>query len=313
MSKTYRRADGPALDGMSLSIGRGSFFGLLGPNGAGKTTLLSILCTLIRPDSGTVSIDGHPLSERPSAIKATLGYVPQDIALYPTLSARENLAFFGAMQGLRAPALAKEIERCLDIADLHDLADRRVRTLSGGQKRRLSLAVGLIHNPRLLLLDEPTVGIDPPSRHFLYDSLKRMNAEGMTVLYASHYLEEVEYLCQEIAILDRGRLIATGPVRELLARFGHDVIAIRTAAPVPDAVVREAGGLPSVREARWRDGALTLISASPARTTRNALALLEERGIGVLSLRQGTASLEELFLSLTQGRSGTGGHPPWHG
>ena len=304
VSKTYRQAKAPALDGITLSIRSGSFFGLLGPNGAGKTTLLSILCTLIRPDSGTVFIAGNQLKGSLATIKGSLGYVPQDIALYPTLSARENLSFFGSMQGLRGAALAMQIDRCLDIADLRDLADSRVRTLSGGLRRRLSLAVGMIHSPRLLLLDEPTVGIDPQSRHFIYASLKKMNAEGMTIVYTSHYLEEAEHLCQEIAILDRGRLIAAGPVRELLARHGQGSIAIRPAVPVPDAVVREAGGLPFVTSAQWQDGTLTLTSTAATATVRDALALLEARGIGVHSLSQGGATLEQLFLSLTQAQRG---------
>jgi ABC-2 type transport system ATP-binding protein len=304
VSKTYRGANTPALDRVTLSVKKGSFFGLLGPNGAGKTTLLSILCTLIRPDSGEVFIAGSPLEDGLAAIKGILGYVPQDIALYPTLTARENMSFFGSLHGLRGAALAREVDRCLGIADIRDLADRQVRTYSGGLKRRLSLAIGLIHSPRLLFLDEPTVGIDPQSRHFIYESLKKMNADGMTIVYTSHYLEEVEYLCQEIAIMDRGRLIAAGPVKELLARHGQGVVAIKTASPVPESVVREAAALPSVTSADWKDGTLTLISSSPTRTVRDILALLEGSGVGVLSLTQGGANLEQLFLSLTQAQMG---------
>ena len=299
VSKRYPGAEAPAVDGITLSVRRGSFFGLLGPNGAGKTTTLSILCTLLAPDAGRVFIAGMAIEDRLKEIKGLIGYVPQDIALYPTLTARENLSFFGRMQGLGGADLFVRIDRCLAIANMQNLSDKRVQTFSGGLKRRLSLAVGLIHSPRILFLDEPTVGIDPQSRHFIYESLKKMNADGMTILYTSHYMEEVEHLCEEIAIMDRGKVIAAGPVKELLARHGKGVIEIKTHHPVSEALKKELLTLPGVSAVECGDRVVTLISSSPTRTIPQVIELLEGRGIGIASLMHGSANLEQLFMSLT--------------
>ena len=214
--KTYPGADHPAVNGISLSIRRGSFFGLLGPNGAGKTTFLSMLTGLIKPDSGSIRIAGLDIVNNLDEIKHRLSFVPQDTALYPTLTARENLSFFGSMQGLGGHHLRMRIEECLSISDLGDFADSRVDTFSGGMKRRLSLVVGLVNKPDILFLDEPTVGIDIQSRHFIYNTLRKMNAEGMAIVYTSHYMEEAEALCDYIAIIDHGRVIAHGEIGELL-------------------------------------------------------------------------------------------------
>ncbi len=297
--KTYTGSDKPAVDGITLSVRKGSFFGLLGPNGAGKTTMLSILCTLLRPDSGDVFISGISTKDGIAKIKGTIGYVPQDIALYPTLTARENLKFFGKMQGLKGAYLSERIDCCLDVANMNNLAEKRVDTFSGGLKRRLSLAVGLIHSPQILFLDEPTVGIDPQSRHFIYESLKHMNADGMTIVYTSHYMEEVEYLCEEIAIMDRGKIISTGKVAELLARHGQGVIEIKTDARISEAVEKQLMALPSVSMVGCKDKTLTLISRAPTRTIADVIALFEHRGIGILSLVHGAANLEQFFMSLT--------------
>jgi len=297
--KTYRGSDRPAVDGTTLSVRKGCFFGLLGPNGAGKTTILSILCTLLRPDSGDVFISGVSIKDGMTKIKGMIGYVPQDIALYPTLTARENLLFFGKMQGLRGPYLKERVDRCLDIANMKNLAENRVETFSGGLKRRLSLAVGLIHSPRILFLDEPTVGIDPQSRHFIYESLKNMNADGMTIVYTSHYMEEVEHLCEEIAIMDRGKIISAGKVAELLAYQGQGVIEIKTNALISEAVKNEIIALPGVSMVEGKDKTLTLISRSPTKTIVDVIAVFERRGIDIVSLVHGATNLEQLFMSLT--------------
>ena len=297
--KTYSGSDKPAVDGITLSVRKGCFFGLLGPNGAGKTTMISILCTLLRPDSGDVFISGVSIKDGMAKIKGMIGYVPQDIALYPTLTARENFLFFGKMQGLRGAYLKERVDRCLDIANMKNLAENRVETFSGGLKRRLSLAVGLIHNPRILFLDEPTVGIDPQSRHFIYESLKHMNADGMTIVYTSHYMEEVEYLCEEIAIMDRGKIISAGKVEELLARQGKGVLKIKTDAHISEAVENQIRALPGVRLVEYNDKTLTLISSSPTKTIVDVITLCERQGIGILSLAHGAANLEQLFMSLT--------------
>ena len=217
-----RFGDRTAVDGVGFTIAAGEAYGLLGPNGAGKTTTISMLCGLLRPDAGEVAVDGHRMDAEPFAAKALIGYVPQDLALYPDLSARENLEFFGRMQGLVRADLRARVAEALDVAQLADRADDRVEAYSGGMKRRLNIAVGLLHRPRLLVLDEPTVGVDPQSRAAILDTVEALNREGMALLYTSHYMEEVERVCHRIGVMDQGRLIAEGTHDELIAMVDAD-------------------------------------------------------------------------------------------
>ncbi len=226
--KTYRGARVRALDGIDLTIPEGSFFGLLGPNAAGKTTLISILCGILDAESGSVRIRtaaGDQLD--PRAARAFVGLVPQDLAFYPTLDVLGNLRFFGAMHGLRGRTLAQRIDACVTLGRLEGVIGQRAETLSGGLKRRLNFALGMLHAPRLLILDEPTAGMDTQSRHFLREELKQLNANGTTILYTSHYLEEVEQLCDQVAIIDHGKVIAHGTLADLLAQ----IPAVPTANP----------------------------------------------------------------------------------
>ena len=215
--KIYRGATRPALDGLDVVIEPGEVFGLLGPNGAGKTTAISILCTLLKPTSGSLSIFGVDVLRQPARVRRLIGLVPQEIALYPMLSARENLAYFGRLHGLRGDELRERVDTCLELVSLQDHADRRVAGFSGGMKRRANLAVGILHRPRLLFLDEPTVGIDAQSRHMILENLGRLRETGMTMVYTTHYMEEAQQLCDRIAIVDAGRVIAEGSPRELIA------------------------------------------------------------------------------------------------
>lgn len=208
--KTYKGADEPALNGIRLEVPMGEIFGLLGPNGAGKTTTINILCGILPASSGTVNIEGLSLRSNIDEIKRTIGVVPQDIALYPTLTARENLAFIGSMYGLKGKALKGRIDECLEIFGLKKFANRQVQTYSGGMKRRLNLIAGIMHSPKILFLDEPTVGIDVQSRTVILDFLKKLNQEGTTIIYTSHYMEEAEQLCTYIAIIDLGKIIIHG-------------------------------------------------------------------------------------------------------
>ncbi|MCK7498096.1 MAG: ATP-binding cassette domain-containing protein [Comamonadaceae bacterium] len=256
LTKIYPGSDRPALDGLSLAIPAGAFFGLLGPNGAGKSTFLSILCGLLAPTRGQVRVLGMDVTRVPHQVKSILGLVPQDLALYPTLTARENLLFFGRMQGLTGARLRERVATRLTIARLEDLADRRAGTFSGGLKRRLNLVIGLIHEPKLLILDEPTVGIDPQSRHFIHASLRELHAAGMTILYSTHYMEEAEQLCDDVAIIDRGHILTRGTVPV-------------SAAPSPRRCHRGAcRDRPSGR--RGRGGALRCRSCVPASSRRAA-------------------------------------------
>jgi ABC-2 type transport system ATP-binding protein len=218
--KRYRGADSPALDGVSLNVPEGERFGLLGPNGAGKTTLISILSGALRPSGGTASLLGYDLGTQFRQVRQFLGLVPQELALYEPLTARENLHFFGRIYGLPKKRLLERIAECLALAGLEANADRPVKTFSGGMKRRLNLAIGLLHEPRLLILDEPTVGIDAQSRNAILESLEQINRSGTTLLYTTHYMEEAQRLCTRLAILDRGRVLAEGPTQEVLHRNG---------------------------------------------------------------------------------------------
>ncbi len=204
------------VDGVGFSIAAGETYGLIGPNGAGKTTTISMLTGLMRPDAGEVVISGEHLDPSALEIKRHIGLVPQDIALYPDLSARENLVFFGRLQGLDRSLLRQRIDAVLEMVGLVDRADDRVDTYSGGMKRRINIAVGLIHEPRILILDEPTVGVDPQSRNAIMGAIEDLGAEGLAVLYTTHYMEEAERLCDRIGIIDQGRLIAEGTSRDLI-------------------------------------------------------------------------------------------------
>jgi ABC-2 type transport system ATP-binding protein len=198
----------PALDGVSFEVERGELFGLLGPNGAGKTTLLSIISGLLEPTAGSVEISGHTTSVREKKLRHLIGIVPQELAIYNELNARENLTFFGSLYGLSGEKLAQRVEQVLAAIGLEERADDRVATFSGGMKRRLNLGAALIHEPQLLLLDEPTTGVDPQSRNHIFEEVRRLAASGVTVVYTSHYIEEVESLCSRIGIIDHGKLVA---------------------------------------------------------------------------------------------------------
>ncbi|WP_041277844.1 ABC transporter ATP-binding protein [Desulfotalea psychrophila] len=213
----YPTASAPALNGLSLEIGRGEIFGLLGPNGAGKTTAISVMTTLLRPSSGSLLLDGEDMLTRPMQARRKIGLVPQDIALYPSLTARENIHYFGRLHGLTGKRLRARCEECLQLVGLGESADRPIATYSGGMKRRANLAVGIVHQPQLLFLDEPTVGIDAQSRNMILENLQRLNEEGMSMLYTTHYMEEAQQLCSRIVIIDAGHVLAEGAPSTLVA------------------------------------------------------------------------------------------------
>jgi ABC-2 type transport system ATP-binding protein len=217
LTKIFKDSDEPAVKGVSFTIHKNEVFGLLGPNGAGKTTIISILCGLFAPSSGTVKIDGLYTSSNLDQIKQIIGVVPQDIALYPTLTARENLNFYGSMYGLSGQDLKDKIEMWLDNLGLTKAANRRVETFSGGMKRRVNLIASVLHQPKILFLDEPTVGVDVQSRNVIIEQLKKLNKEGTTIIYTSHHLEEAEDFCTQIAIIDYGNILIQGTPAQLIA------------------------------------------------------------------------------------------------
>lgn len=208
LSKKYKDADQFSLNNVSLAINEGEIFGLLGPNGAGKTTLISMLCGLVKPTSGHFKIDGLNYANHSSKIKKIIGVVPQEYALYPTLTARENLHYFGSMYGLKGSDLKDKVIETLDLLGLLKFADKRVETFSGGMKRRVNLIAGILHKPKVLFLDEPTVGVDVHSKNAIIEYLKVLNQNGTTIIYTSHHLAEAEDFCSNIAILDQGQIYA---------------------------------------------------------------------------------------------------------
>jgi ABC-2 type transport system ATP-binding protein len=217
LSKRYKGSDEPALKNITLDIYPFEIYGLLGPNGAGKTTTISILCGLFAPTSGEVRIDGFDLSKDLDQIKKVIGVVPQDIALYPTLTALENLTFFGNMYGLRGNPLRNLIINRLAVFGLERFAKKKISSFSGGMKRRINLIAGMLHDPKILFLDEPTAGIDVQSKIVILDFLHEINHKGTTIIYTSHYMEEAENLCSRVSIIDRGSLVSTGNPKELVA------------------------------------------------------------------------------------------------
>ena len=216
LTKTFKHATEPAVNGISFSIKRNEIFGLLGPNGAGKTTTISILCGLFPPTSGKVVIDGKDLHTELSSIKNIVGIVPQDIALYPTLSARENLAFYGSMYGLHGKNLKDKIDTWLQKLGLTEASKRKISTYSGGMKRRVNLIAGVLHNPKILFLDEPTVGVDVQSRNVIIEHLKEINATGTTIIYTSHHMEEAQNFCTRVSIIDQGKILIEGTPADLI-------------------------------------------------------------------------------------------------
>jgi ABC-2 type transport system ATP-binding protein len=215
LTKSYRGNTKPAVDGVSLDVYEGRIFGLLGPNGAGKTTMIRMLCGLLTPTGGEVIIGGYSLQHELHKIRKIIGVVPQEIALYPTLTARENLSVYGGICGLKGNDLRNRIDKWLTVFGLEKSRHQQTGLFSGGMKRRLNLIVGLLHDPKILFLDEPTVGVDVQSKNVIIDSLMEINQTGTTIIYTSHYLEEAEKLCSYLAIIDEGRIITRGTLNEI--------------------------------------------------------------------------------------------------
>jgi ABC-2 type transport system ATP-binding protein len=272
-------------------------FGLLGPNGAGKTTLLSILAGLADPDAGSVRLFGRPLTRTDFDLKRAIGLATQDVSLYGDLTGRENLEFFGRLYGMHGPALAKRVNEVLEFTALTDRAGDRVATYSGGMRRRLNLGAAVVHRPRILYLDEPTTGVDPQSRNHIFEEVRSLNAAGVTVIYTSHYMEEVEALCPRIAILDQGRVIACD-TREYLLRMLDGTLTVRVGRDAP-AVAERLGRLPGVKVQSVEGDKITLAAADVRAVTLQVVAVLRELGVELTGLEPHEPTLENVFLHLT--------------
>jgi ABC-2 type transport system ATP-binding protein len=289
-----------ALNGVSFDVAPGEVFGLLGPNGAGKTTLLSIVSCLLEADRGTARLLGQPLTLANRDVRPMIGIVPQELAIYEELTARENLAFFGQLYDLDSAELARRVETILAAIGLAERAEDRVRTYSGGMKRRLNLGVALVHHPRLLLLDEPTVGVDPQARNHIFEEVRRLNAAGMTIVYTSHYMEEVQALCPRIGIMDQGRLIACDTLPNLLQQV-HGRIRFRVPALSP-ALRASLLQWPDVRLTEPepdREGWVVLHCRDVKPTVVRLIAALTEAQTDLLNLEIEEPNLERVFLDLT--------------
>jgi ABC-2 type transport system ATP-binding protein len=287
-----------ALRGLSFSVGAGELFGLLGPNGAGKTTLLSLIACLADASAGAILIDGKPLKRNDLSLRQTIGIGTQDLAVYGELTARENLAFFGKLYGLRGPVLAKRIDEVLELTGLRERADERTSNFSGGMKRRLNLGVAIVHRPRLLLLDEPTTGVDPQSRNHIFERVRELNAAGTTVVYTSHYMEEVQTLCPRIGILDHGRLIACDTLPALLRMIEGSIRL--TVAGDGARVAQRLDQLPGTRIAAVEQNTIALACADVTAALVQVVNALRESNVALLELRTQEPTLEQVFLHLTE-------------
>ena len=288
-----------AVDGVGFEIRAGETYGLLGPNGAGKTTTISMICGILPADGGDVRVAGVKVDTGTVAAKGAIGYVPQDLAIYPDLSARENLTFFGRLYGLRGPQLRERIAEVLAIIDLADRADERTERFSGGMKRRLNIGIGLLHRPSLLVLDEPTVGVDPQSRNAILASVEALSAAGMGILYTTHYMEEAERLCDRVGVIDNGKIIAEGTRRELVALVGGlDKIKLSATGDLAPAAAA-ARQLAGVREATPHDGGIDLLVVEARRLLPTILAIMTQDGVSIRSVEVVEPDLEAVFLHLT--------------
>jgi len=293
--------DFTAVKGISFDIQEGEIFSLLGPNGAGKTTTIAVLSTLYIPTGGEAFIGGHSVTKEPMAVRNVIGVVPQDLALYEDLTARENLSFWGQMYGLSGKSLNTRIDEVLEQIGLADRAKNRVKTFSGGMKRRVNIGVGLLHKPKLLFMDEPTVGIDPQSRRAILDSVKELNRQGMTVLYTTHYMEEAAELSDRVGIIDHGELIALGTQAELTKQVGQMETLILHIDESEDAERLAAAirTLKGVKKADVTDHTVTVIVPEAEEALAPAVTKANELGIKIRSVDMREPNLEAVFLHLT--------------
>jgi len=290
-----------AVKGISFEIQEGEIFSLLGPNGAGKTTTISMLSTLYAPSSGDAIIGGHSITKEPMAVKQVIGVVPQELALYEDLTARENLVFWGQMYGLGGRPLNNCVDEVLEHIGLTDKAKNRIKTYSGGMKRRVDIGIGLLHKPRLLFMDEPTVGIDPQSRRAILDTVKDLNRQGMTVLYTTHYMEEAQELSNRVGIIDHGELIALGTQKELTQQVGETETLILHIGENDDSesLARSLNGIKDVLEASAGDHEVSVVAQEAEEVLAAVVTRANERGVRIRSIDIREPNLEAVFLHLT--------------
>lgn len=294
LSYRYSGAASLALQAIDLTIEKASLFGLLGPNGAGKTTLISLLTGILRADSGHIVINGLELPESGKQARRLMGYVPQDYAFYPDLTALENLQFFAGVQGLKGTDVKKRIDYCLEFCQLQSVARQRAGTFSGGLKRRLNIAIGLLSDPEIVIFDEPTVSIDPHSRAFILQQIKALQQQGKTIIYTSHYMEEVEQLCEDIAIIDHGQLLKQGSLQAM--QQGYQQVVLNSKAPISQSCVDILS-----KQFKLSCDKQQIIFHDIATMTdyHKVIASTERLNLDIASVYYGKANLEQIFLDLT--------------
>ncbi|HUW67552.1 MAG TPA: ABC transporter ATP-binding protein [Candidatus Nanoarchaeia archaeon] len=288
-----------AVDGVSFDINRGEIFGLLGPNGAGKSTLISMMCCLLESTSGKIIIEGFDIEKEFFEIKKIIGVVPQEISLYHTLTAQENLLFYGKIYGLSGASLKNRVETLLEMVGLTDRAHDIIEGYSGGMKRRINIAVALLHNPKILFLDEPSTGVDPQSRRRIYDTIQELNRAGTTVLLTTHQMEDAEKLCHRIAIVDKGKLIALDTLQGLLDLVGENDIIYLMAKEFPDDAVESIEKMNEVRKVSLDKDSMTVQLLHGRESLAQIIDILISAGTQVESIQIKEPDLETLFLHLT--------------
>jgi ABC-2 type transport system ATP-binding protein len=301
LTKRFMPENVLAVDNVSFEIQQGEIFSLLGPNGAGKTTTISMLSCLLAPNAGDALVAGHSVIKSPMKVKQAIGVVPQEIALYNVLSARENLMFWGRMYGMGGKELARRVDEVLEQVGLTDKAKSKVGTYSGGMKRRINIAVGLLHKPQIVYMDEPTVGIDPQSRRSILDMVKDLNRLGMTVLYTTHYMEEAQELSNRVGIMDHGKLIALGTQKELTQLVGeHETLRLHLGEDQdPEPLAAALRGMPDVIRVSAADHEVVLLVPEAEDALPPVITKANELGVKVRSVDMQEPTLEAVFLHLT--------------
>lgn len=286
-----------ALSGISFSIQSGEFYGLLGPNGAGKSTTISIMSMLVPSDSGVITIDGKNISDEPIACKKVIGVVPQEIALYGELSAVDNLLFWGSLYGVSKAVLKTRIDETLTLFGLYDRRNDKVKTYSGGMKRRINIASALLHHPKVLFMDEPTVGIDPQSRNLIFEVMEKLHKDGMTIVYTTHYMEEAERFCDRIGIIDNGTIVAQGTLEELRLQGGEKESLLVSGSGITEEKQKQLLALGF--DVVFQDEHLLFLSSHMKGDMPRVVMACNELGIDILHIDIRKVNLESVFLSLT--------------
>lgn len=298
LTKRFKHKE--AVKGINFYMEKGETVGLLGPNGAGKSTTISLISSLVQPTSGDVRLRNESVLKHPEKIRNILGVVPQDIALYMDLSARENLEFFGRIHRIKKKDLKQRVEEVLDIIGLKDREKDLVKTFSGGMKRRLNIGVALLHEPEMIIMDEPTVGIDPQSRNHILETVKKLNSEkNISVLYTSHYMEEVEYLCDRIYIMDHGEVIASGTKDEIKSILSAEQSIVIQLELLKGEFLQRIESLPNVKSLSVKDPVVTVIVPKKANILNDIFRYAEETNTSITSVQIETPSIEDVFLHLT--------------